>query len=96
LRRKRDDVHVDRAVGHEALIDVHVVALRGIDDLLAGEDPARLTGHEQQDAKLRGGQIDRPVLDQDLMTAGVQDQLTDLDARLAVVAFALFASAARL
>ena len=41
LAAQRHDVDVDRAVGHEAVADEESSALRGVDDLVPGEHPAR-------------------------------------------------------
>src|SRR4051794_31602166 len=47
------DVDVDRAVE-----DVGVAAEGGVDDVVAREDPAGLTGKEVEDSELGGGQGD--------------------------------------
>ena len=54
LLAQADDLHVDRPVGDRIILPPD-----GVDDLVAGEDPAGAAGQEVQDAKFGKGQLDR-------------------------------------
>ena len=69
-----DDLHVHRPVGGGV-----VVAVDAVEDLLAGEDPARPLGEEPEQLELGGGQIDRLAAHRDLVPAGMDHQVADFD-----------------
>ena len=70
---------VDRPVGDEPVGQEAVIALRRVHDLLAGEDPSGPSRQEDEDAELGGGELDGMAEDDDLMTAGVDDEIADGD-----------------
>ena len=75
---------VDGAVGDEAVTDEGIVALRGLDELLAREHPAGPTGEEVQDAELGCCKLDDARPRRHVVFAGVDGERADAQHCLAI------------
>ena len=70
-----DNLHVDRPCR-----DRVVVAMHGVENLLARVNPARLCAQEMQQAELRRAQLHRFVVHHHRMTPRMDHDVVDLDA----------------
>ena len=79
LAAQRDDMHVDRAVGHKTFVDEYVISLRGVDDLLPREHPSGPLGQVDKDAELGGRELRRHTGHENLMAPRVDVELPHTD-----------------